>query len=339
MSESIVGIQPDELQRLAAGKAMSSLLQIALDLDLFAKLRGRRLPPDELAEAWGMPKTSGRFIAQSLVNLGLLTYEDGEVGNGTLAEAYLATDSPMRRALSMPLRYAVTSEQLQSHLMDPPPSQWYQMRDDGEIHDTRALLWQEPEGWIGRLAEQRHEMRVGRGKALAQVYDFSDHHTLLDLGGSSGGYCYGIRSVHPHLKCVVMDLPEAAEVARKHAAAAGLEDHIGVVAGSIFTDDVPPGIDVAMTANMLHLWGPEDIVTILRKLHDGLEDGGTMLVRETFFEDDWTGPIEAVFDGFVLLGKEGKSGWQPTYSEMEELMKEAGFHDVERRPNLVVGRK
>jgi len=339
MAGQSVGITPDQLHRLAAGKAMSSLLEVALDLDLFAKLRGKSLAPKELAREWGMPETSGRFVAQCLVNLGLLTHRDGKVANATLAESYLSVDSPLRQALGMPLRYAVSSEQLKAHLFDPPASQWYQLRDEGEVSDPRALLWQEPEGWVEKLAEQRHEMRIDRGKTLAEIYDFSGHRKLLDLGGSSGGYCFGIREKFPGLPCTVFDLPDAAKVARKKIEAAGLNREIEVVEGSIFSSDLPAGVDVVLAANMLHLWGPEDIVYILRRVHVALEEPGTVLVRESYFEDDWSGSIEAVFDGFVLLGKEGKSGWQPAYGDMERLLKEAGFRGIERRQDLVLGRK
>ena len=327
------------LFRLAAGKTLSTLIELALELDLFAKLQGRQVAVDELSELWGMPATSARLVAQCLANFGLLTHQDGTVCNGPLAESQLTGDSMLRRSLALPFRYDLTTEELKAHLLDPPPLQWYQLRDEGEITDFRALLKQDPEGWIAALAEQRHEMRIGRGMELASKVDLSGCKKLLDIGGSSGGYCVGIRRVYPELSCVVFDLPEAAEVARQKIEESGESEHIAVEAGSFFERDLPEGADVVLIANVLHLWIREDNVAILKMIYEALQPGGRVLVRETFFEDDWSGPVEAVFDGFILLGKEGQSGWQPSYSDMEAAVAEAGFTGIERHPDLVIGHK
>jgi hypothetical protein len=177
------------------------------------------------------------------------------------------------------------------------------------------------------------------GQDLATLYDFSGHRKLMDLGGASGGYCVGVRKRNPHLSCVVFDLPDAAQVAEAKVREEGEEEHITVAPGSFFTTDLPAGCDAALIANALHLWAVEDERFILRKIHDTLVPGGALLVRETYFEDDWTGSLEPVFDAFLLVGKEGESGWQPSYAEMEQLLRETGFVDVERRRNLVLGRK
>lgn len=44
-------------------------------------------------------------------------------------------------------------------------------------------------------------------------------------------------------------------------------------------------------------------------------------------------------DACVMLGKEGQSGWQPSYKEIEDLMREVGFVDIERRFSIVIGKK
>ncbi len=332
-------LDPDGLLRLAAGKTTSTLLQLALELDLFAKLSGRAVPLADLAATWAMPGPSARLVAQYLTNAGLLVYRDGEVSNGPLAAAMLCHDSELRRALALPMKYDLSRDALHDLLFHPPMLHWYQLRDQGEISDQRPLYKNTHENWVGELAEQRHALRIQNGKRLAARYDFTRHHKLLDLGGSSGGLCFGIREHYPHLACVVFDLPEAAAVARAKVVAADASAWCEVVAGSFFTTPLPSGADVALLANVLHTWAPAEDLTLLRLAWDVLPAGGTVLVREAFFEDDWSGSIEAVFDGFVLIGKEGMSGWQPTYAEMENLLREAGFGAVERRPELVIGRK
>jgi SAM-dependent methyltransferase len=324
---------------IAAGRVTSLLLELAIEHEVFAKLSGRAVPLAEVAGLWGMPAPSARLLAQYLATTGLLVYRDGALANGPLAQAVLTADSEARQALALLFRYDLSKAELHDQLLNPPALHWYQLRDSGEITDTRPLLRQEQENWIGELAKLRHGQRVRLGQELATLYDFSGHRKLMDLGGASGGYCVGIRKQNPHLSSVVFDLPEAAEVATAKIAEEGESEHVEVVAGSFFTADLPAGADVALIANALHLWSVEDERFILRKIHDALVPGGALLVRETYFEDDWTGSLEPVFDAFLLVGREGESGWQPSYAEMEQLLRETGYVDVERRRNLVLGRK
>jgi hypothetical protein len=329
----------DGLLGIAAGRLTSLLLELAIEKEVFAKLKGRSVPLAEVAAAWEIPAPSARLIAQYLTAAGLLVYKDGALANAPLAEAALTADSEVRQAIARLFRYDLTKAELADQLFNPPALHWYQLRDTGEITDTRPLLRQRQENWVRELALQHHGERMRMGRALAGRYDFSAHRRLMDLGGASGGYCVGIRQLNPQLSCVVFDLPDAAQVAEAKIREAGEEEHIRVAPGSFFTTDLPAGCDVALITNVLHLWSVEDQRLILSKILDALAPGGTLLVREAFFQDDWTGSLEPVFDAFLLVGREGQSGWQPSYAEMEQLLREAGFQDVERRHELVLGRK
>lgn len=334
------GITPNTLLGLASGRLASGLLEMAVKRDLFAKLKGRQVPLDDLSEAWGIPGPSARLIAQYLTNVGLTVLRGGALSNSPLAEAALTSaDSELRRSLNLLFKYDLSTAELENQLLDPPALHWYQLRDGGEITDRRPLVRQDRDDWIKQLANDRHPNRIQWGQTLASRYDFSGHKVLVDLGGASGGYCVGIRKTNPHLRCVVFDLPDAIEVARQKIAEEGESEHIEAVAGSFFTTEKLPKADVALIANVLHTWSREDDRVILRKVREALEPGGTLLVRETYFEDDWTGSLEPIFDAFLLVGKEGQSGWQPSYAEMEELLREEGFEQVERRKELVIGRK
>jgi len=325
---------------LAAGRLTSGFLEIAVRRNLFAKLQGRAVPLAELPAVWEMPAPSARLLAQFLTNMGLTRLRDGALSNAPLTEATLTTeDSELRRSLVHLFKYDLSTAEMESQLLDPPALHWYQLRDAGEITDRRSLIRQDREDWVQQLASVRHPNRIQWGKALAARYDFSGHRVLVDLGGASGGYCVGIRKANPHLRCIVFDLTEVVAVAQEKLAEEGESEHIETVGGSYFTTEKLPVSDVALLANTLHLWSPEEDRLILRKVWEALEPGGTVLVRESFFEDDWTGSPEPIFDAFLLVGKEGQSGWQPSYAEMEELLRDTGFEQVERRKELVLGRK
>lgn len=329
----------DKVRRLAAGKMTSSTLELAFELDVFGKLEGKEVTLDELAALLGLPWSSARMLAQFLCREELLVQRDGKLSSARWVEPNLVGDAVEGRAIRRILQVDLPMEALKHRLFHPPVLHWYQIRDEGEIVDTSSMVDQKAEGWFASFQTNTHPMRIQWGEDLAGRYDFSAHHTLLDVGGGTGGWCVGVRRHNPSLRCRVFDLPEVQEIAEEKLAADGETEQVEFVPGSFFSDELPSGADVVLLASVVHNWTPEDGRTILGKVFDALEPGGTVLVHEYFFEDDWTGTMEAVFEAFVLLGPEGRSGWQPTYQEAEDLLTEAGFIEPERRHNLVIARK
>lgn len=310
----------DHVRALAAGKMTSTMLEIALDMQLFRKLQGQEVAVDELANILELPVWSARVMAQFLCREGLLVYRDRKLSNAPHVAPFLVENNRDRRELSTVLRFNLPKEQLKQVLLQP-------LEEDG----------------YERIGKEKHFItvngrRIIQGEQLAQIYSFKAHRLLLDVAGASGGVLIGVRKHNPHLRCILFDLPEAEPFARQCLEEAGEVEHVCFVGGSFLTDDLPGGADVALLSNVIHNWPLEQDKLILSKIHDALEPGGTLLVKEAFFEDDWTGHMEAVFQAFFM----GKDTWQPTYCEVEEMMEEVGFIDLERRSDiygLVIGRK
>ena len=308
----------DGVRELAVGKATSSMLQIALDMDLFSKIQGRSVTLDEFAALLSIPAASARLMSQFLCREGLLVYRNGLLANAPVTDKFLGTDNLVRREIRNLLRQPWGVEELRAKLINPADLHHYQMLTEEQFYiknNPRRVFW---------------------GEELADRYDFGPHRVLLDVAGASGGFCIGIRNRNPHLRCILFDLPKSEPFAERCIAEADHTGEITFVGGSFLTDDLPKGADVAVIANVLHNWSPEEDRLILGKIHDALEPGGKLLAFEYFFEDDWTGTMEAVLQAFILSGK----GWQPSFGEMETLMKDAGFADLERRHSmLLIGTK
>jgi SAM-dependent methyltransferase len=308
----------DGIRRVAAGRALSALLQVAFELDLFGKIKGRSVTVQELADILGMHPSSARLAGQALCKEGILLYQDGKLSNHPVVDKFLGTDNLSRREFNIIWKYTWPIEEMRERLMTPRTTHAYQDRPDEVFYY----------GFNPR--------RIGWGEELTLIYDFSPHKVILDVAGSSGGFLVGIRKHNPHLRGMLFDLPKSEPFAKKVFADAGMSDDISFHGGSFLTDELPRGADVILTANVMHNWSPETDAMILRKMYDALEPGGALLVYEFFFEDDWHGTMEAVFQAFILSG----DGWQPAYGELEPLMAGAGFVDLERRrPNLLIGRK
>lgn len=307
----------DGVRRIAAGKTMSTMLELVLELDVFRKLRGRSVTLEELAEMLAMPVNSARVTAQFLCLQGLLVYRDKKLSNAPEIDPFLVDDNILLTEIkNLVLKFNMPLDQLKERLFNPGTEHGYQ-RMKKESHYIASNAW-----------------RFLWGEEMADRYSFKGHRVLMDVAGASGGMCFGIRKTNPHLRCIVFDLPESEEYARRCIDEAGQGDFISFVGGSFF-ESLPRGADVAVLSNIMHNWPPEQDKVILRNVYDALEPGGALVVKEIFFEDDWTGLIDAVFQAFFM----GKDGWQPSYGDVEELMKEVGFVDLERKLTLVIGRK
>jgi 3-hydroxy-5-methyl-1-naphthoate 3-O-methyltransferase len=310
----------DRVRALAAGRMTSTMLEVAIELQLFHKLEGQEWTVEEMAQALALPVWSARVLAQFLCREGLLLYRDKKLSNAPNVVPFLAGDNYDLRELYSVLKFNLPKEALRALLLHPPAEDGYE-----------------------RIGKEKHFLRVNVtrivwGEQLAQLYSFKGHRLLLDVAGASGGIAIGIRRHNPHLRTIVFDLPEAEEFAHQCIAEAGDGELIRFVAGDFLTDDLPRGADVALLSNVIHNWPPEQDRLILRKIYDALEPGGTILVKEAYFEDDWTGHIEPLFQAFFM----GNDTWQPTYGEVEEMLQEVGFVDLERRFDiygLVIGRK
>ena len=308
----------DGVRRLAAGKVTSTMFELVLELGLFRKIQGRAVTLTELAEILEMPPWSARVTAQFLCREGLLLYRDGMLSNAPAVDRFLVQDGrEMFELKKLILGVTLSLSDLKKQLIDPPKEHGYQRMGQERHHidnNLRRIIW---------------------GEELAQRYSFKGHRVLLDVAGASGGMDIGILKTNPHLQCIVFDLPQSEDFANRFIAEAHAEESIRFVGGSFLTDALPAGADVALLSNVIHNWPPEKDEIILSKIHDALEPGGSLLIKEAFFEDDWTGPMEAIFQAFFM----GREGWQPAYGEVETMLRKIGFVDIERRFDLLIGRK
>lgn len=305
------------VRRIGAGKVTSTMLELVFELELFRKIRGASVTLEELAERLEMPLWSARVMAQFLCREGLLLYRDGKLSNAPGVDPLLIVDNKeMFDLKNTVFRSEVPLDALRQQMRNPSQEHGYQ-RMGREKHlgssNIRRYMW---------------------GEQIARHYSFKNHRLLLDVASASGGITFGILKTNPHLDGILFDLPDLEEPVNQAIVEAGVQDCVRFVGGSFF-DPLPTGADVALLANITHNWPLEDDRRILTNIFEALEPGGSLLVREAFFEDDWTGTMEAMFQAFLM----GREGWQPSYSEIENLMREVGFVDLERKFELVIGRK
>jgi hypothetical protein len=123
------------------------------------------------------------------------------------------------------------------------------------VHPRRHAAFDEAMAAGGRM----------HGLLLARALDWSASRRVCDVGGGTGALLSTVLGAHPHLEGVLFDLPDV--VMRAPAVA-----RMATSGGDAFAS-VPPGCDTYLLVNVLHDWGDDDAVRLLRRVAAAMTGG------------------------------------------------------------------
>jgi precorrin-6B methylase 2 len=211
----------------------------------------------------------------------------------------------------------------------------------GGGEDMFATLYADPERLKGFLAAMTG-VSVGAAMAIAQKFPWDRHQTFCDIGCAQGAVPVHVALAHPHLTGTGFDLAPVQPVFEEFVANFGLQDRVRFASGDFFTDPLPSA-DVLVMGHILHDWGSEDKLMLLRAAHEALPDGGALIVYDAIIDDNRR---ENVFGLLMSLNMliETKEGFDYTGADCREWMAEAGFRKSYVEPlvgpdSMVVGLK
>lgn len=181
----------------------------------------------------------------------------------------------------------------------------------------------------GDRGQNLNRVMVGLSKAtmpaLLDVYGpgFQDVHVLVDVAGGVGAALGIIIDRYPHIKGINFDLPHVVAVAPPRP---GVE-HVG---GSIF-ESVPSGGDAIFLKFILHSWGDEKCITILRNCYEALPAHGKVIAVDNMLPEtiDFEGADPLAFQCDIHMMVWNGAGRERTERHMRELALAAGFKQVQ----------
>lgn len=143
---------------------------------------------------------------------------------------------------------------------------------------------------------------------------------VADIGGGTGAMLAEILRVHPHLRGILVDLPETVARSAETFGAASVADRV-TTAGQSFFDPLPPGADIYLLRGIINDWGDEESVTILRQCALAAGERGRVVVLKSVRPDGT--PNDLTIE-MVLVG-----GKHRTVSQFRELAAKAGLEVVQ----------
>ena len=151
--------------------------------------------------------------------------------------------------------------------------------------------------------------------------DFSQIHTICDVGGGHGHLACGLLNAYPQLQATVLDMPEViGETDRLWAPKLGLSERCHYLGGDMFRK-VPAATAYILKA-VLHNWSDDDCVRILTNLRRAVVGMGRVFVVDFVVPGPEEPHFSKLFDIHMMLVLTGR---ERTAAEFAELLRAAGW--------------
>jgi predicted nicotinamide N-methyase len=197
---------------------------------------------------------------------------------------------------------------------------------------------------VQKFTRAMYGISVGPAMELAKNVDFSNYKRMMDIGGGSGVYAIQVVANNPgNMSAVVLDSKPVCQVANEYIQQFNLQDKIQTSEFDIFNDQMPKDCDVAFLSHVIHIFDRETNIELLKKIHDSLPEKSMIIISEWLLNDEKTGPLPSALMGLTMI-IENRGGRSYSYSEVTEMLTEAGFKNIEKRPlvepaEIIIGYK
>lgn len=176
---------------------------------------------------------------------------------------------------------------------------------------------------LAQFARAMSAISADTARAIAAKFHWQEHRSVIDIGCAEGAVPVQIARAHEHITGAGSDLPALESIFDAYVARFGLGQRLGFTAGDFFTDP-PPHADVLVMGHILHDWGNDDKLMLLRAAREALPDGGALIVYDAIIDDDRR---ENVFGLLMSLNMliETPGGFDYTAADCMQWMHSVGF--------------
>jgi len=323
--DSVFSSSEKSIFQMMTGFFTSKLLAVGVELDLFTWLSAQPRTFAEIQARFRFAERPCRIFLDTLVNLGLLCFDQGAYRNAPLADTLLVRGRPDFQGPHVQLfdHLYLACDKLKTALFENRP-----------ISQDYSYFFESGEKEVAQYCGLMHESSLVPALVLPQYWDFSESRGVLDVGGGYGRLCLTLASQFPALTLTLFDLPEVCEKAREffRTYPQHLTSRIRLHAGNFFHDELPTGADTVVMMRVTHDWPREQVKMLATKAFAALPSGGHLLIYETF-KDQGACPGDAALISLLLL-LISPGGECRTFAEMASLMKEVGFTAIELIPTV-----
>ena len=318
-------VSPELFWDVITGYQRTAILKAAVELDFFTAIDNGASSAAEIADKTGAAERGVRIICDSLTVLGFLT----KTGN-----SYALTPST---ATFLSKRSPAYLGSITDFIAAPEISRGFDSLTEAARQGGTAVVGDasiDPESpmWV-TFARAMMPMMVPPANAMAATLGGDPDRPLKVLDIAAGHGIFGITMAKnfPNARVYALDWKNVLEVAKENAERFGVADRFETLPGNAFEVQFGGGFDVILLTNFLHHFDTETCVSILKKCHAALKQGGKLMTLEFVpNEDRVSPPQEALFAAIMLAGT--PSGDAYTFNALKEMCDTAGFATTEHIP-------
>ncbi len=161
-------------------------------------------------------------------------------------------------------------------------------------------------------------------RGVLELCDFSNTKKVVDVGGGFGHLVIALLEKHPHLRGVLLDVPDVIPLAKSHLPIAdpAVASRMEYVGRDMFAG-VPPA-DAYILKHIIHDWDDERCLRLLRNCRDSMEGPGRLICVDSVLPPmgDTSATAAKLLDLLMMVVIRGK---ERTLRQWEELYISSGF--------------
>jgi len=320
---------PTSIYRYRDGIYAADLLAAAVaHLDFFTWLGENPSDVETICSSLGLQQRPADVMLTLFTAMGLLEGRPGIFHLTALAREHLVKTSIWNiEPYFASLKERPVCRDMITVLRTGKPANWGSLKNEQEW--AKAM---EEETFARQFTAAMDCRGVFLAPAMAAQLDLSEHHHALDIAGGSGVYACALAARNPQLGATILERPPVDRISRNSVANRGFADRVSVHTGNMFSDPLPTDCDIHLYSNVLHDWDTPRVSELLGKSFAALPAGGLLVVHDAHINAAKTGPLPvAAYSALLMNITEGKC-----YSEkeMEDLLKNAGFENVQYSPTV-----
>lgn len=165
-----------------------------------------------------------------------------------------------------------------------------------------------------------YEVSFEYGVNLSKTFNF-ENKNILDIGGSSGGLCGGIKKCFNSSNCTVYDTFIACKIGEELVQNKNMG--ISFIGGNIFSKaNINEHFDYIILSNIIHDWNDTNAISIFRNISHLLEANTKLLIYEDLLFGEGLKPLETLIYGLRLCANVPE-GRQRTVEKLKKLIENA----------------
>lgn len=177
-----------------------------------------------------------------------------------------------------------------------------------------------------------HSNAMPQAEYIASQYIF-ENHNILDIGAGAGTYLITVAKKYESVRGKMIDLPQISKIQNSNIEKENLMNRLVSISCDYNNDFPQEKYDDVFLFAVVHQEPIENVRKLLDNIYNALKPNGRLFLTSFFLNDDKISPEFSVQFAIEMLvnSKEGKVY---THSEINSLLQESKFSQIERIDNI-----